>query len=265
VIFIPTYNAQEFIERTIVSATTQTKKVDIVVIDNCSTDDTIKIAQKYDVEIIKNSSNLGRIGNWNRCIEVAQERETLFFKLLFAGDVLKSNAFEEYEKVFQNQNIGLITSKYEIIEKDGTKTINQTIEQEKRFTSNESLVLNLQKRNWYASPSIQIFRTKFIKNVRFDEKLPWASDWKFCLDLSKQTEVYYINKVLAEFHKDSRRYLNSQSNKLSSISEEMYIVTALMEELKLSQNYEKQIKDFFTNKIISGKDLPKFILRKVFV
>jgi len=263
-ILIPTFNAENFLERTLVSALNQIKKVDIVVVDNCSTDNTIKIARKYDVEIVQNSLNLGRIGNWNKCIEIAQEKKASFFKLLFAGDILKENAFEEYEKVFINQNIGLITSKYEIVEKDSSKTINQTIEKEKSFTSKEALELNLQKRNWYASPTIQAFRTESIKDVRFDDKLPWAADCKFCIDLSKQTEVYYVDKVLAEFHKDSRRYLDSQSNKLSSISEEMYIMTNLMEELKLSEIYEKQIKEFFINKFISKRDLPIFILKKVF-
>jgi len=263
-ILIPTFNAEQFLERTLVSALNQTKKVDIVVVDNCSTDNTIKIAQKYNVEIVQNSSNLGRIGNWNRCIEIAQEKRAPFFKLLFAGDILKENAFEEYEKVFENNNIGLITSKYEIVERDGTNSFNQTIEKEKSFTSKEALELNLQKRNWYASPSIQAFRTESIKDVRFDDKLPWAADWKFCIDLSKQTDVYYIDKVLAEFHKDSRRYFDSQSYKLSSISEEMYIMTTLMEELKLSEMHEKQIKEFFINKLISRRDLPNFILKKVF-
>lgn len=263
-ILIPTFNAEQFLERTLISALNQTKKVDIVVVDNCSTDNTIKIAQKYDVEIVQNSSNLGRIGNWNRCIEIAQEKKAPFFKLLFAGDILKENAFHEYENIFENQNIGVITSKYEIVEKDGTKSINQTIKEEKSFTSKEALELNLQKRNWYASPSIQAFRTESIKNIRFDNKLPWAADWKFCIDLSKQTDVYYINQVLAEFHKDSRRYFDSQSNKLSSIGEEIYIMTNLMEDMKLSRNYEKQIKEFFINRLISKRDLPKFILKKVF-
>jgi len=263
-ILIPTFNAEVFLERTIISALNQTKKVNIVVVDNCSADNTIKIAQKHNVEIIQNSVNLGRIGNWNRCIEIAQEKKVPFFKLLFAGDVLKKNAFEEYEKVFTNQDIGLITSKYEIIEKDSSKTINKTIEQEKSFTSEEALELNLQKRNWYASPSIQAFRTEDIKDVRFEDKLPWAADWKFCIDLSKQTGVYYIDKVLAEFHKDSRRYFDSQSKKLSSISEEMNIMTNLMEELKLSEMYEKQIKELFMDQLISRKDLPSFILKKVF-
>lgn len=263
-IFIPTFNAEQFLERTFVSAINQTKKVDIVVVDNCSTDNTIKIAQKYNVEIVQNSSNLGRIGNWNRCIEIAQERNATYFKLLFAGDILKENAFSEYEKVFENKSIGLITSKYEIVEKDSTKSINQTINKEISFTSQEALELNLSKRNWYASPSIQAFRMEAIQNIRFDENLPWAADWKFCIDLSKQTDVYYIDKVLAEFHKDSRRYLEAQSQKLSSVAEEMYIMTNLMEELKLFQNYEKQIKEFFINKLISKRDLPKFLLNKVF-
>lgn len=48
-----------------------------------------------------------------------------------------------------------------------------------------------------------VFRTESIKDVRFDDKLPWAADWKFCIDLSKQTEVYYFD---------------AQSKKLSSLA-----------------------------------------------
>ncbi len=261
-ILIPTYNSQEFLEKTLNSAINQTKKTDIVVVDNCSTDGTIDIAKKYAVEIVINDKNLGRIGNWNQCIEIAIKKEAEYFKLLFAGDVLKLNAFEEYESIFKQYDIGLITSKYEIIEKDGTKIVNQTISEDKLITSNEALELNLQKRNWYASPSIQAYSTKSVKNIRFDENFPWVADWKFCIDISRVSNVYYSDKILSEFHKNSRRYYESQSNALSSLSEEIYLQTNLMEELTLSPKYEDQIKKYFINKLISKRELVPLIFKK---
>jgi len=263
-ILIPTFNSQEYIEKTIISALKQTKEVEVIVVDNCSTDGTLEVIKKYPVHLIQNKKNLGRIANWNRCLEIALSKEPKYFKLLFAGDILKSDAFEKYDKIFSMfPTVGLLTSKYEIIEADGKKVLNQTIDKEQLIDSKKALELNLIKNNWYASPSIQVYRTITIQETRFDDNYPWVADWKFCIDISKKSNVYYCDSVLAEFHMKNRMYYNTQLLKLSSIAEEMYIMTSLMEELGLSSEYERKMKKYFRNRLISKKELPIFILDKV--
>ena len=74
-IMIPVYNAEEFIVRTLESCIDQTLLTEIWVVDNCSTDNTQGIVKSYEkketrVRLIINNQNYGRVGNWNRCLDL---------------------------------------------------------------------------------------------------------------------------------------------------------------------------------------------------
>ena len=63
-VIIPTYNSSKFIEKAIESVINQTyKDIEIIVVDDCSTDDTCQILQKYEqlpnFKLIVNESNTG--------------------------------------------------------------------------------------------------------------------------------------------------------------------------------------------------------------
>ena len=66
---VPVYNGANTIEETIKSIIDQTyKNIEIIVVDNCSTDNTVSILRAIDDERLKiyvNDSNLGMEGNWN--------------------------------------------------------------------------------------------------------------------------------------------------------------------------------------------------------
>ena len=72
-IMIPTYNQELFIVNAIQSALAQDyENLEIVISDDCSSDNTGKIAQSflYDdrVKYFKNSQNLGRVGNYHKTL-----------------------------------------------------------------------------------------------------------------------------------------------------------------------------------------------------
>ena len=73
---IPTYNRARFIGKAVDSVLAQTyKDIEILIIDNASTDDTQKIISSFDdnrIKYVKNEENIGIIGNWNKCIGLAQ-------------------------------------------------------------------------------------------------------------------------------------------------------------------------------------------------
>lgn len=71
-IMIPTYNQEEYISEAIDSSLNQTyDNLEVVVSDDCSTDDTWKIIQSYDdprLRTYRNRSNLGKSGNYQRLL-----------------------------------------------------------------------------------------------------------------------------------------------------------------------------------------------------
>jgi hypothetical protein len=69
----------------------------LLVIDNCSTDDSIEKLPASDanhvpVQIWRNESNLGRTGNWNRGLEIAAREGYQFATFLFVGDTWATGA-----------------------------------------------------------------------------------------------------------------------------------------------------------------------------
>jgi hypothetical protein len=93
---IPVYNGEKFIRATLESVAAQTMKPDrLIVLDNCSTDNTPKIVQEFTgfkCEYIRNPKNLGLFGNCNRALEYALE--TKYLLLLCADDLITPTFFE---------------------------------------------------------------------------------------------------------------------------------------------------------------------------
>lgn len=81
---LPVYNSAERIERCLRAVLEQdVASREILVVDNASTDDTVARARALlagipEARVVVNERNLGRIENWNRCLELAQGRYLRF-------------------------------------------------------------------------------------------------------------------------------------------------------------------------------------------
>jgi glycosyltransferase involved in cell wall biosynthesis len=90
-IAVPVYNGADYIEAAVHSACAQTfADIEILVVDNDSTDDTVArvdaIAQTDPrVRLVRNETNVGMTGNFNRCLELAAGE---YVKFLCADDLL---------------------------------------------------------------------------------------------------------------------------------------------------------------------------------
>ena len=90
-ICLPVFNAESTIERCLRNVLEPgIDEVEILVVDNDSTDRTASLAEnllegKPAARVVRNGKNLGRVGNWNRCLELAEGR---YVKFALANDVL---------------------------------------------------------------------------------------------------------------------------------------------------------------------------------
>ncbi|MDD5056760.1 MAG: glycosyltransferase family 2 protein [Sideroxydans sp.] len=110
-ILIPVYNRENLIGECIESALAQTvSDIEVVVVDNASTDGTWKICQHYAVQdrrvrLFRNESNIGPVRNWIRC---AQEAYGQYSKILFSDDLLEPRCIELMLQPFELPDVGLV-------------------------------------------------------------------------------------------------------------------------------------------------------------
>jgi glycosyltransferase involved in cell wall biosynthesis len=93
---IPVYNGAEFIGRTLKSVAAQTLKPDrVIILDNCSTDNTVEIVKGFasqGFELRRNEKNIGPWANWNLGLDYADQTE--YLHMIAADDLIKPTFFE---------------------------------------------------------------------------------------------------------------------------------------------------------------------------
>ena len=104
-ICIPAYNAEATIATCLRSVLLQdVPDTEIVLVDNGSTDQTVVIARDMlsghsRARVIQNGKNVGRIGNWNRCLEEASGK---YIKFAFTNDSLLPGALSGLVQILES-------------------------------------------------------------------------------------------------------------------------------------------------------------------
>lgn len=111
-IAVPTYNGSRTIRNMLDILLPQVdSRVEVIVIDNCSTDDTPQIIQNYQkqyswIQYIRNEQNVGADGNFLRCMQKANGR---YIHLLSDDDILTEGSLEVILEFLENStDMGLV-------------------------------------------------------------------------------------------------------------------------------------------------------------
>ena len=111
-ICIPTFNAEKTIRETLVSIVNQSYlNLDIFIVDNASTDTTLKIVNDFKdarIKIYRYEINVGGEENFNRCIKLASGKYTAIFH---ADDIYESEMVEkQVEFLEENSTVGAVST-----------------------------------------------------------------------------------------------------------------------------------------------------------
>ena len=112
-IIIPVYNGEKNIDELIKSLTGQTyENVEIIAVDNNSTDNSIKKLKNYEsiITIFSNKQNEGYCGGCNKGIEIAKGE---YFLFLSQDRLMKKDWIEKAIKKIQEKNVGCVIGKVE--------------------------------------------------------------------------------------------------------------------------------------------------------
>lgn len=121
-IIIPAYNTEKYIQKAIDSVLNQTlKNLEIIVVDDCSTDNSVKVVQSFDdprLRLLLNSQNLGAGGARNRAIEAATGK---WIAVLDSDDWYAPERLKRLVQVAEEKNADLIVDDLHLIE-DGASS-----------------------------------------------------------------------------------------------------------------------------------------------
>lgn len=127
-VLVPVYNGGEMLANTISSCAQSGLSADryeILVVDNCSTDGAASRIPARDehgasVRVFRNSSNLGRVGNWNQAASIAQQQGFRYATFLFVGDSwLPSGSLPQLLDLIQETDADIGFSPFVIADSDG--------------------------------------------------------------------------------------------------------------------------------------------------
>ncbi|MBK5240996.1 glycosyltransferase family 2 protein [Clostridium sp.] len=163
-ILIPVYNREKIISETIESALAQTcKSIEIIIVDNCSTDKTYEICQefekKYDrISVYKNNENIGPVRNWLECLKYSTGE---YIKFLWSDDWMDNDFIEKTTELLDKDNeIAFVYSPAWIVYENKQKLAFNVFNVDKIFNFNIFEELSILGGNVPVSPGCAIFRKK---------------------------------------------------------------------------------------------------------
>ena len=127
-IIVITYNSSKYVLETLESAKNQTyPNVELIISDDCSTDDTVKICQEWlkintvifkKTQLIVTPENLGIPGNCNRGLKHSEGK---WIKIIAGDDILLPNCLSSYMDFVKEKKCNFIFSFPEIILEEGNE------------------------------------------------------------------------------------------------------------------------------------------------
>ncbi|WP_035258459.1 glycosyltransferase family 2 protein [Desulfatirhabdium butyrativorans] len=185
-VVIPAYNAEKYIAESIESILGQTfTDFELIVIDDCSTDGTGEIVQRYAmldkrIRPYRNHENLGIAGNRNRGVELARGK---YIAWQDADDISYPTRIEkQYHFMTTHPEIGIVGGYLEIFRNNG-----KIVGIRKYKVDDKGLRRCIYRYSPVAQPVAMIRRDALKKAGLYDLRYPPAED----LDMTFRIGVYY--------------------------------------------------------------------------
>lgn len=213
---IPVYNGTKYLGEAIASILSQTwADFELIVIDDCSEEDTEAVINSFNdprLKFLKNKSRLGLVGNWNRCLEESNESYICIFH---QDDVMMPDNLAKKIKILEeNESVGMVHSNVHQVGPTGNLLSkwwyfkpdpNEDIIQSGSSVF-EKLLWGV---NTVCCPSVVIRRECYEKLGGFDPQLPFTADWEMWLRLAMFYDIAYLPEGLVKYRRhDSNETLN---------------------------------------------------------
>lgn len=216
-VVVPTYNRAALLPRAVESVIAQTfADWELIVVDDGSVDRTPDLAEGYAAQLGNRfvhlrQPNRGSSAARNRGIEAARGD---FVAFLDSDDEFRRDKLERQVDLFRRQpDLGLVYSDYALVDTEGhdlgrafdrkfplARTVPCQVVTPGGFACTESLFDRL-IRGYFVSTITGMVRREVLGwKIRFVERIAYAEEWLFFLDVSRATRAGYVDEPLSIHH-----------------------------------------------------------------
>jgi glycosyltransferase involved in cell wall biosynthesis len=237
-ICIPVYNGARYLGECLDSVLAQDlDDYEVVVVDDGSTDESHSIIESYQkrcsgIRFFRNEKNLGLVGNWNRCLEMAKGK---WIKMVFQDDLIAPSCLRKMMQAAEDSQALVVCQRHFLIEKDAPEYLSRYFQEEvltleKIFDGNvpgfipartaSTLALRYLTLNFIGEPSSILFKRAMIDRFGyFDPELAQVCDLEYCLRIASQYGIKYVHDPLCTFrvHGESTTSVNTSGKHFVSL------------------------------------------------
>jgi glycosyltransferase involved in cell wall biosynthesis len=214
-VIIPTYNQKDFVSETLDSVLAQDyEHIEIIVTDDGSTDGTTAVIQEYSARYpdrivpISSENNTGIAANVNRGLARARGE---YIAWLGGDDLMLPGKIRKQVALLQSRSDAVgCCHDAEIFESPGSKVLGVF----SKLMNGKSGLREGGVELWFDAgylmlPSTVMIRSEFIPEHGFNERLKYANDWLFDIEVFRHGQCAVINDVLGKY----RRHGNNVTSK----------------------------------------------------
>ncbi len=205
------YNGEKYIKKAMENLFNQDVNMEIIVINDGSTDNSLKMLQKYGdkIKIYSNEKQMGISYSRNVGIMKATGDYTANYDI---DDLIEPNMFKDMLAKIVETGADICVCDYDEVDEEGKFITNS------KYTLNDEMGKDVYRN--YLLDKIgpawwnKIFKASYIKKKRFDETLLIGEDLNFCLGVfSEKPKTVFVDEVLYHYTQRNTSIMHDLSPK----------------------------------------------------
>ena len=215
-IICPTHNCEKFVEQTISCVLSQSySNVELIIVDDNSTDKTVEIIKKHNdnrIKLFVNEKNEGAAYSRNLAIKNATGKYIAF---LDGDDIWLPNKLEKQIQFMEENNYDFSYTDYEVVDEQGKSTGIY-------FTGPKKVTYRKFLRIDYIGTSTVIYRRDVYPDLEIPNNIYKRNDDAMWLLLSKKCDCYLMKGIYSQYRRNEGSISSGKKRKLFKYHVELY-------------------------------------------
>jgi len=245
-VIIPSYNSSQYISKAIESVLNQTyKHIELIIIDDGSTDNTNEIIAKYNDKLIYYyQENSGPAKARNIGVSLCRGNYVAF---LDADDYWDKTKLEKTISIFNcRKDVGIVCSNLKYVDLKGNiihlRRLGDLSSEEIKYKMYQSSLI---------SPITAVFKKQlFVETGGFDQALKFAEDWDLFFKMTRKCDIYAIDEYLSYYVIHSNSMMRSSKYKELLLENSITVIKRMYidsEECNDTQRSDEAVSNYKAN------------------